>query len=440
MGPRSAEDSQGEDASPYPQSVEREIVRDLGAVYGPYTRRCFASTTETDIEHIVAESEAHDSGMCAADAATKARFARDLRNLTLAAPEVNRFEKSGKDAGEWLPARNRCWFAARVVEVRKAYGLTIDRSEADALESILSSCDTTALEAVVCAVPSGAPFTHLRPRTMPWRSTTTMGTAALCARRRGCMGLRRCRGRTRRTNSCGTPTRPALLLCLRLVSTLISGVCLHSGVPTTSSTVILSALLFTVVSSSLTLSVVPLKDPSIRAMRSPLAETRVAFSLVALLDLSSVVFDLSSIAASSPRSTSISFCLFPFVSVSSNRSLSTSLATSHLDTVTTPVPTTPSMTIAGPIASASSFNRVRNLLRVFWTGVVGSSVIFVVTSTIRRNRAIPFGVPPPMAPLTFPEFGGRLRRVQLLGSCVVFPIPLPRLETFRSLRGRTRIR
>ena len=141
---------------PYPQSVERAIVRELGAVYGPYTGRCFASTRETDIEHIVAASEAHDSGLCAADAATKARFARDLRNLTLAAPEVNRFEKSGKDASEWLPARNRCWFAARVVEVRRAYGLTIDRREAAALERILAGCASTALEPVVCAVPTGS--------------------------------------------------------------------------------------------------------------------------------------------------------------------------------------------------------------------------------------------------------------------------------------------
>ena len=90
---------------PYPQSVERDIVRDLGAVYGPYTGTCFASTTETDIEHVVAASEAHDSGLCAADRETRARFARDLRNLTLASPQVNRYQKSGRDAAEWVPAR-----------------------------------------------------------------------------------------------------------------------------------------------------------------------------------------------------------------------------------------------------------------------------------------------------------------------------------------------
>ena len=75
-------------------------MRELGAVYGPYTATCFASTTETDLEHIVAASEAHDSGLCARNAATKAQFARDLRNLTLASPRVNRHEKSGRDAAE----------------------------------------------------------------------------------------------------------------------------------------------------------------------------------------------------------------------------------------------------------------------------------------------------------------------------------------------------
>ena len=141
---------------PYPQSIEREIVRRLGAVCGPYTGTCFASTRQTDIEHIVAASEAHDSGLCARDRATRARFASDRRNLTLAAPHVNRHQKSGKDAAEWLPERNRCWFAARVVEVRRAYDLTIDRREAAVLEQVLSQCESVAMEPLVCHTKQGA--------------------------------------------------------------------------------------------------------------------------------------------------------------------------------------------------------------------------------------------------------------------------------------------
>ena len=129
----------------YPASVEARIVAALGGVYGPYTGRWFASPRETDIEHLVARSEAHDSGLCAADAATRRRFARDLRNLTLAGPTVNRHQKRDQDAAEWLPDHNRCWFAGRVVAVRRAYGLTIDRREADAVETVLAGCASTAL-------------------------------------------------------------------------------------------------------------------------------------------------------------------------------------------------------------------------------------------------------------------------------------------------------
>ena len=131
----------------YPQSVEAQIVASMGGrIYGPYTGRTFASTRQTDIEHMVATSEAHDSGLCAADAATRRAFARDLINLTLAAPEVNRCGsrgKCGKDAGEWLPARNGCWFAAKVILVKLKYGLTVDRREAQALEQVLSNCSST---------------------------------------------------------------------------------------------------------------------------------------------------------------------------------------------------------------------------------------------------------------------------------------------------------
>ena len=98
----------------YSQSVEQRIVTSMGGiVYGPYTGRWFDNTSETDIEHIVARSEAHDSGLCDASAETRRRFATDLLNLTLASPEVNRSQKSGKDASEWLPELNRCWFSSR---------------------------------------------------------------------------------------------------------------------------------------------------------------------------------------------------------------------------------------------------------------------------------------------------------------------------------------
>ena len=133
----------------YPQSVEAQIVAQMGGrIYGPYTGTTFNSTAETDIEHIVARSQAHNSGLCANDLATRRAFATDLLNLTLASPRVNRCSRTGKcdkDAAEWLPQENQCWFAQRIVDVRLKYGLTIDEAEADALDGILSGCRSTAL-------------------------------------------------------------------------------------------------------------------------------------------------------------------------------------------------------------------------------------------------------------------------------------------------------
>ena len=99
----------------------------------------------------MARSEAHDSGLCAVEAATRRRFAADLLNLTLASPSVNRHQKTDNDGAEWLPDLNQCWFVDRVVRVRQEYGLTIDQREVDALEAVLSSCSS--FEMVVVPAP-----------------------------------------------------------------------------------------------------------------------------------------------------------------------------------------------------------------------------------------------------------------------------------------------
>ena len=129
----------------YSQSLEDDIVDAYGGVYSPYTGEWFDSDRKTDIEHIVARSEAHDSGLCSASADRKREFASDLLNLTLADPSTNRDIKSARDAAEWLPELNRCWFANRVVRVKQKYGLTVDVDERNALRDILSNCGSVNL-------------------------------------------------------------------------------------------------------------------------------------------------------------------------------------------------------------------------------------------------------------------------------------------------------
>ncbi len=122
--------------------LEDEIVAGLpqvgGKVYTPYTCTPFDieadGTAATDIEHIVALAEAHDSGITAGD---RRALASDPLNLTIAVPSVNQNEKGDRDAGEWGPLENRGWYAAQVVAVKRKYGLTVDPAERDALAQML---------------------------------------------------------------------------------------------------------------------------------------------------------------------------------------------------------------------------------------------------------------------------------------------------------------
>ena len=200
---------------PYPQSVESEIIADIGKIYGPYTGQCFATARETDIEHILPLSKAHDSGLCSASAATKTRFARDVLNLMLASLRVNRYEKGAKDAAEWQLGRNSCWFVNRTLEVRRKYGLSNDRREAVAIERTLAGCASTEMVVLDCSFPSEAPNTPQGqlPRqdaSDGWSGGTIMVTDRSLARRRGVTESRRCPGIIRRIVSCAMAMETAL--------------------------------------------------------------------------------------------------------------------------------------------------------------------------------------------------------------------------------------
>ena len=126
-------------------SLEDDIIEMLpptmkagGQVYTPYSCLAFDirpdGTAETEIEHIVALAEAHDSRI--ADDQRR-NIASDLDNLTIAASAVNQSKGAG-DAAEWTPDRHGAWFAERVIAVKLEYGLSVDPTERDALEMLLA--------------------------------------------------------------------------------------------------------------------------------------------------------------------------------------------------------------------------------------------------------------------------------------------------------------
>ena len=125
------------------RAKERYLVAALpqadGMVETPYTCARFPvlddGTAATDIEHIVSLAEAYDSGL---DERLFRVFAGDSDNLTIAAPDVNRWQKGARDAGEWIPPRNQHWFALNVIAVKRKYHLSIDHAERDALAGLLA--------------------------------------------------------------------------------------------------------------------------------------------------------------------------------------------------------------------------------------------------------------------------------------------------------------
>ena len=157
------------DDYPYSQSLEPEIVRRMGGrIYGPYTGTTFGSMKDTDIEHIVAKSEAHDSGLCGVGANTRRTFAGDLLNLTLASPRVNRHQKSGYDFAEWRPPLNVCWYADTIIKVKAKYHLSVDSREKAALENALRACPSVAMIMTGAPAPPGlhnrlSPHNQLNP-------------------------------------------------------------------------------------------------------------------------------------------------------------------------------------------------------------------------------------------------------------------------------------
>ena len=161
-------------------SLEDEIITGLpqsdGRVYTPYTCAPFDiladGTAATDIDHIVALAEAYDSGLPASQFQT---FAGDMDNLTIADPAVKRTGKADLDAGEWGPPRNRGWFAARVVAVKRKYGLSVDPAERDVLQAMLDSEPSRTVTCGEDLTPTGGPtyyFPHLAVGA-GWQTTLT---------------------------------------------------------------------------------------------------------------------------------------------------------------------------------------------------------------------------------------------------------------------------
>lgn len=110
--------------------------------YGGETIAFDRSDSEVDIDHVVALSDAWQSGAASWDDDTRRAFANDPLNLLAVDSGLNR-QKGDGDAATWLPPAKdfRCEYVARQIAVKAKYELWVKPAEGDAMERVLESCD-----------------------------------------------------------------------------------------------------------------------------------------------------------------------------------------------------------------------------------------------------------------------------------------------------------
>jgi hypothetical protein len=115
-----------------------------GQLLDPFSGKVITfSTTKVviDIDHVVALSNAWQTGAAYFDKNKRTQIANDPLNLLAVDSKLNR-QKGDGDAATWLPPSKafRCEYVARQVAVKAKYGLWVTQPEKVAIYKILSTC------------------------------------------------------------------------------------------------------------------------------------------------------------------------------------------------------------------------------------------------------------------------------------------------------------
>jgi hypothetical protein len=118
-----------------------------GVLHDPYSgktisfRRGQSTSSLVQIDHVVALSNAWQTGARRLSAASRRELANDPLNLLAVDGPLNA-QKSDADAATWLPPnkRFRCAYAARQIAVKAKYHLWVTAAEKSALANTLTPC------------------------------------------------------------------------------------------------------------------------------------------------------------------------------------------------------------------------------------------------------------------------------------------------------------
>ncbi len=118
-----------------------------GTLADPYTGRTIhfvrgeRTSTAVQIDHVVALSDAWQTGAQKIGTDSRKRLANDPYNLLAVDGPANQ-QKSDSDAASWLPSNKsaRCGYVARQIGVKRKYALWVTSAEKTAMTRVLGSC------------------------------------------------------------------------------------------------------------------------------------------------------------------------------------------------------------------------------------------------------------------------------------------------------------
>lgn len=118
-----------------------------GVLHDPYTgqsidfKRGSGTSAEVQIDHVVALSNAWQTGAQQLSLKRRSQLANDPLELIAVDGAANQ-QKSAGDAATWLPANKsfRCQYVARQIAVKVKYSLWVTSAEKQAIKRVLSQC------------------------------------------------------------------------------------------------------------------------------------------------------------------------------------------------------------------------------------------------------------------------------------------------------------
>ena len=125
----------------------RECVVESGKLIDPYSGitinfiKGVKSSMEVQIDHVVALSNAWQTGAFKLTIEKRTQFANDPDNLLAVQGRLNS-QKGDGDAATWLPPLKsyRCTYVTKQIAVKAKYGLWVTAPEKAAMKNILAKC------------------------------------------------------------------------------------------------------------------------------------------------------------------------------------------------------------------------------------------------------------------------------------------------------------